>query len=222
MSLGHGSSIFRNGLVLHLDAANVKSYPGTGTLWYDLSGNGRHATKAGSQSPTYPQFNSAGYFTFSGGVTANNYSRFEVGLPQMNQVTAEAVWRSTVAGGHVFRLANSDLQIGADGFTAGNSYIDVNVTPSPVYSDTKWYIGQMTFDGQTLTAYLNGQFYGTKSMASPDTNGIIADTLKIGTRDDNYASHFFGDISSIRIYNRALTVAELKQHFNALRGRYGI
>jgi hypothetical protein len=43
MSLGHGASVVRDGLVLHLDAANIKSYPGTGTTWYDLSGNGNNA-----------------------------------------------------------------------------------------------------------------------------------------------------------------------------------
>lgn len=36
MSLGHGASIVRNGLVLQLDAANVKSYPGSGNVWLDV------------------------------------------------------------------------------------------------------------------------------------------------------------------------------------------
>src|SRR6056300_1567619 len=44
MSLCHGASIVRDGLVLHLDAANVKSYPGSGTTWYDLSGNENNFT----------------------------------------------------------------------------------------------------------------------------------------------------------------------------------
>ena len=38
MSIAYNTSIVRDGLVLQLDAANVKSYPGTGTTWYDLSG----------------------------------------------------------------------------------------------------------------------------------------------------------------------------------------
>jgi len=44
MSLGHGASAIRAGLMLYLDAANVKSYPGTGTIWSDLSGNGNDGT----------------------------------------------------------------------------------------------------------------------------------------------------------------------------------
>jgi len=221
-SLGIGGQIVTDGLVLCLDAANKDSYPGSGTTWYDLSGNNRNATKGGSQSPTYPQFNSGGWFTFSGGVTADNYSRFDVALPQMDAVSAEAIWRSTVSGGHVFRLSNSDLQIGPDGFTAGNNYNDIRVTPNPVYNDNKWYIGQLTFDGQTLNAYLNGEFYGTESMPTPDADGIQAGTLRIGTRDDAYFAHFVGDISLIKIYNRALTAAEIQQNYNATKSRFGL
>lgn len=44
MSLGHGASIVQDGLVLHLDAANKKSYPGSGTVWGDLSGNNNNGT----------------------------------------------------------------------------------------------------------------------------------------------------------------------------------
>jgi hypothetical protein len=39
-----GQQIITNGLVLNLDAANKDSYPGTGTTWTDLSGNGYNGT----------------------------------------------------------------------------------------------------------------------------------------------------------------------------------
>ena len=48
MGLSHSPKIVTNGLVLCLDAANPKSYPGSGTAWTDLSGNARNATKGGS------------------------------------------------------------------------------------------------------------------------------------------------------------------------------
>ena len=60
MAIAYNTSIVRNGLVVHLDAANTKSYPGSGTVWYDLSGLGRNLIIYGS-----PTFNSAGYFTFA-------------------------------------------------------------------------------------------------------------------------------------------------------------
>ena len=44
MAFFHSPNIVTNGLVLALDAANPKSYPGSGTTIYDLSGNGNHGT----------------------------------------------------------------------------------------------------------------------------------------------------------------------------------
>ena len=46
MAIFSGPSIVDSGLVLHLDAANPRSYPGTGTTWSDLSGNGNNGTNS--------------------------------------------------------------------------------------------------------------------------------------------------------------------------------
>ena len=70
MGIGHGADIVRNGLVLHLDAANKKSYPGTGTAWNDLSSNNNFTL---NNSPTL----SNGYFNFDGiNETATSVSTF--------------------------------------------------------------------------------------------------------------------------------------------------
>ena len=45
--INFGYGISTDGLILHLDAANVNSYDGTGNTWYDLSGNGNDATLIG-------------------------------------------------------------------------------------------------------------------------------------------------------------------------------
>lgn len=44
MSLGYGPRAVSDNVVLWYDAANIKSYPGTGSVWYDMSGNGYHAS----------------------------------------------------------------------------------------------------------------------------------------------------------------------------------
>ena len=51
MALSHSPKIVTDGLVLCLDAANRKSYPGSGTTWFDLSGRGNHGTLI--NGPTY-------------------------------------------------------------------------------------------------------------------------------------------------------------------------
>ena len=56
-----GPNIVTNGLVLALDAASERSYPGSGTTWYDLSGQGAHA-----EAVNMPTYNSNGYFEFDG------------------------------------------------------------------------------------------------------------------------------------------------------------
>ena len=63
-----GPNIVEEGLVLALDAANVKSYPGSGTTWYDLSGNGRNFTLDGSGIT----WNSSGIFTLGDGGASYN------------------------------------------------------------------------------------------------------------------------------------------------------
>lgn len=58
-----GSNIVKNGLVLHLDAANQKSYRSGGTTWFDLSGQNNHGTL--TNGPTFNSSN-GGSIVFDG------------------------------------------------------------------------------------------------------------------------------------------------------------
>jgi hypothetical protein len=78
-----------------------------------------------------------------------------------------------------------------------------------------------TYDGATTRAYLNGvQVY------SEAQTGTIPDaTYYIGTYGQGIGDgvhDFHGSISQAKIYNRALTATEVRQNFNANRGRFGI
>ena len=218
MGLAHSPKIVTNGLVLALDAGNPKSYPGSGTTWTDLSGNGRNATKGGSQSPTYPSWNPAGYFEFTGGINGDNYSRFTVTTPAMTALTVFTYHYSTQAGGHVLRHSNDSMQIGPDGYTAGLVYNDVQC--SRLDTLNTWISDALTFNGTVLRGYRNGVQYSTVTRGSTAT--IAGGTLNIGTRSDVYAAHYVGRISMIMIYSQVLSAAEIQQNFNAFRGRYGI
>ena len=63
MGFYRGPNIVKDGLVLHLDAANYKSYPGSGTTWSDLSGNGNNGTL--TNGPTFDSGN-RGSIVFDG------------------------------------------------------------------------------------------------------------------------------------------------------------
>jgi hypothetical protein len=69
-----------DGLVCLLDAGNTQSYPGTGTAWYDISGNNRHWTI----NPSYAVYNSAGqqsYFNFDGTSSIRTYQNSSASYP---------------------------------------------------------------------------------------------------------------------------------------------
>ena len=51
MSVFGGPNAITNGLVLHLDASNPRSYPGAGTTWFDVSGNGNNGTLTNMSVP---------------------------------------------------------------------------------------------------------------------------------------------------------------------------
>jgi hypothetical protein len=75
MGLGHSPSIVRDGLVLYLDAANPKSYPGSGTTWFDLKGTSNSTL---SNGPTFVNSNK-GYFSFDG---VNDYTQINIPTTQ--------------------------------------------------------------------------------------------------------------------------------------------
>jgi len=76
MAFNNGPRITTNGLVLCLDASDRNSYPGTGTTWYDVSGNGYNATLTNG-----PTWSSTGYFIFDG---SNDYADISLNLRNSN------------------------------------------------------------------------------------------------------------------------------------------
>ena len=86
MSLTHGPAIVTSGLLLYLDAANPKSYPGSGNFWYDVSGNGNIF---GASAYTYPSIGGSGsqkYFTFvNNGTTINNIYSSTINVSTLSQ-----------------------------------------------------------------------------------------------------------------------------------------
>jgi hypothetical protein len=229
MATYYSPRIVTDGLVLCLDAGNIKSYPGTGTTWSDLVSN-LSAVKGGSQSPTYPQYNSNssnGWFTFTGGVVANNYSRFDVAnIPSFSALSAFAWFRTTntTDSKTIIRMDNSDFELSMNQSSsafvcAGTNWNDIAVQQTAAGTDGIWHEIGLTFTGAVLTAYFDGSSLGVANRATSTTTA--AGTLKIGTRDDGYAQHYVGDISVIKIYNIALNSAQVLANYNASKGRFG-
>ena len=222
----YGPQRATGGTVTSVGGYTIHTFTSTGSTtftpsatWYDVSGSNSNATKAGSQSPTYPQYNANRYFTFTGGVNGNNYSRFEVTTPTLTAISVIAFHYSTVAGGHVLRHSADSFQLGVDGYAAGTAYNNINIPGDLTSTLNTWVCDALTFNGVTLVGYRNGIQVGTTARS---LTTIAGGTLYIGSRSDVFAAHYTGNIAAVLIYNRALSSAEIQQIFNALRGRYGI
>jgi hypothetical protein len=223
MSLGHGTSIVRNGLVLHVDAANPKSYSGAGATWFDLSGNERNLTLF--NSPTFDSAN-AGSFIFDGvddyAKSTDNGIGIGADLPHSIELWANF---SVITGTRWWLMVLGQYSTGAHhwiGTSASNPAFGVwsglsQVSPNLI-GINNWLNITLTFDGVTLTGYVNGIFQESAAASEFNfTNSDFTIGLAIGAEAD-----YNGKVSIAKIYNRGLTANEVTQNFEALRGRYGI
>jgi len=235
MSLSHSPKIVTNGLVLCLDAADKKSYPGTGTLWTDRSGNGINGTL--TNGPTFSSGN-GGSIVFDGGndyVTLGTPSLLNgIQLPlticmwaKVNFIGgAKTLWGvySATTGGKIYsllRIEGANLYYYAS--NSAGSY-QTNATASFSTTANTWNFYAVTVSGTLssplVTLYLNNSFqtfsYGPLT-SSPD----LTVDFRIGSNSVG-TEMWSGNIANAIWYNRALTPQEIKQNFNATRGRYGI
>jgi hypothetical protein len=220
-SINRGGGIVTDGLVMHLDAGNTASYPGSGTTWTDLSGNGNHATL--TNGPTFDSAN-GGSIVFDG---TNDHATTSYG-PQFNDFTIIAFYKPT--GINLYdRILDKDYATGAwigreaqNANKWGGGVRDENF-PYGRYitlTDGAWHMLASVRQGTTHTIYGDGITNNTSgtvsSAALSNTNFTIAMYL------ESPIQIFAGNISVIMIYNRALSTSEIEQNFNALKDRYGL
>lgn len=230
MTLSHSPNIVRDGLVLYLDAGNSKSYPGSGTTWYDLSGSGNNGTLI--NGPAYSS-NSSGGMVFDG---VNDRGTFASPVTsessQSYEIWTNAVASSNAATSYAYILHNNELSS-----TTGGSYLTIGVNNTGQYyaafngsylsmlsgvtaDNSKNVQIFLTWDGSNQKIYINAELKDTESLTTTPQN--FSTTTSFGDYKTSSYRMIEGSIYSIKIYNKALTENEIQQNFNALRGRYGI
>jgi hypothetical protein len=237
MSVNYNPTISTSGLVLSLDAANKKSYPGTGTAWTDLSGNGNNFTiNASAYNSTGPKYMDFGG-SYGCAVTASGSDLLISGT-----VTA-IVWtiplNSTANWRTLFRAESSgsdhSVMFQTGGYLLG-MYDNTNATGfnSSGFSQTSLpgYPTQWNMMVWRWTSVTNSYYYYnfTYNNTPSVLQGYIASanarfksgTRVIGAYNAASPSQFWGSIGSISMYNRYVTDDEIVKYFNSTRGRYGI
>lgn len=211
------AAIPTNGLILHLDAGNSSSYPGTGTTWYDLSGNGSDGTLTG---PTI------GYTTTpQGGLV----------FTQQSSNPGQRVVLPTILGAGDFTICQVvyyDTQPLNEGelfvqYIGGNSgRLLWNLTSSQTM---RLFIGGTSkFTSASITTG-NYYFLSARRDASTahininnnakESGGISSNTpsqtsAQIGTLGQDYNNQWVGNIYVTLVYDRALSDAEITQVYD--------
>lgn len=204
-------------LEIYLNAKADQSYPGYGETWYDLSGNNRHTNRGGSQKPIW---NNDKYWTFTGGVNGNNYTRFDIPVPDMDQVSFFLTYRSSQSSARIARMSTDDFNLTLANGTnigggAGNSYLDSYSTSNQPDSRTGWHYLGITFNGSHSKLYYDGELVNIGYYNRGTTN-ISGGVLRLGTRNDANSEHYIGDISVVQIYSRYLSEQEVLTNYQFL------
>ena len=222
MGVFSGPEIAEDGLVLALDAGNTKSYPGTGTTWTDISGNGNTGTLTGG--PTYSSDN-GGSIDFNGGyaeISSNADFLFgteefamewweyftggagyigHIGVFQSSTATTPMIW--TVSGSF-------------HGYLAGSGWTSVAMSPL----SNQWAHYVVTGVTGNIRFYQNGELKDTTTWNWSSTSSAANFSIACGW---SQSWQMPGKISAVRVYKgKSFTEDEVKRNFSALRGRYGI
>ena len=220
MGTVYSPNVVRDGCVLHLDAANPKSYPGTGTTWFDLSGNANDGTLI--NTPTYAN----GIMSFDG---VGDYIEV-LAVPGTGNSTSSLTWECYVkpatTAGDIINMTRGGWNM-CPIWSSSQTFKGRVWGTSAITSDTfilgNYYHLVVVRDYATNTNsfYMNSELQGVSIGAYSASNGDNDHKI---ARQGNQATntYFQGDIPIARVYNRALSAQEVAQNFEAMRGRYGI
>lgn len=215
MGTFYSPNVVTNGLVMCVDAANVRSYPGSGTSWYDISGNG-HTITLGS-SVTFVSGESRGVLNFP--ADANGFGRnTSLNLSTTNYTVMSFVRKNSASNsGRTITAYNNNWLLAHHDDTYGDYYAEgwVNDITTPK-SDTIWrmYTGTGNINGDVYQLYINDQLIVSNGNGSAGPNGW--------NLNNQYGQYSNCQIANLYCYNRVLSAEEIIQNFYVLKDRFGV
>jgi hypothetical protein len=242
MAPNYGPKITLDGLLLCYDAANRKSYPGTGTMWFDISKNVIHGTL--TNSPVF----SSNSFSFDGQddyVSISSPSRLLAWTPAGTTgnriLTFETIVRTSDSAGQIFSKpwngsGEYNYRLSASTFTTQVANTTVAHSLSfPSIADNNWKHIVAIANPTQKAVYVNGNIVAgfTNHGEASDTplGGDASLPLALmtlfpygqGAGSWPQPTHAVqGNMSLFKIYNRQLSDIEIRSNYNAYKSRYGL
>jgi hypothetical protein len=223
MAFNYSPKVITDGLVLYLDAANTRSYPGSGTAWNDLSRSGNNGTL--TNGPTFNSGN-GGSIVFDGvddfvsvtgsiTVTAATFVTWLRRNGNQDQYDGILFSRGANTTGMNFQVSN---QLGYHWNDAGNTY---NWQSGLTIPNLTWCMIAVSVTSSSAIAYLCQSSGITSATNSVSHASTTINALMVG-RDSFSSRYFNGNIAQSLIYNRALSSTEILQNYNATKTRFGL
>jgi len=236
----YGPQIPTDGLELHLDCNNAKSYPGAGTAWYDLSGKGlTHTLSNGAGLTTKRNVNfgrtdldvkcmdctgdnyivdSGTTYNIDGANKDSTLMAWAWALSDATVATWRTLWRST-PNDHQIIIQDSTDKIGfydnnSSGFVQFGGGYGIRAGVDGISENWTLFTLVGRAGAGTSTLYIND---GTLNESATETTEGSHNA--VGSNDGG--GQPFGYVSTATIYSRALTPREIKQVWNAMRSRFG-
>ena len=217
--------IVTDGLVLCLNAADKNSYPGSGTTWYDVSGNGNNGTLV--NGPSYGT-------SYNGTITTDGVNDYII-----TNAVVEACSNSNLQTLSVWGIGNGDF-FGSYANGTGQHHLKVYLSGTTLCHRVSYYGGAAGESDITATVTPNAANNIVLVKTAPyyyDVyfNGVkaISNSYKVATVSTNfYPGVYYGNLSSgawsyavtsnYLIYNRALSASEILQNYNAQKSRFNL
>ena len=227
------NSFVTDGLVLRLDAANIKSYAGTGTLFKDLTTNLLDFTLVGT-----PTYDANGFFTFNG---TNQYAS-RAHTSTLKPTTAISIEQWLYADSWTAGTSSSNYKCALSCTNGGGyshniwngtfySYIYAGgryLIPSASVSNLNgWHHFVTTFDGQYAKLYIDGSLantvdYGSTNITMTYSSNSVILGAEAGASTAPEGYYWQGKIANTAIYNKALNSTEILQNYNNTKMRFSI
>ena len=229
MAFRHGTpnSIVTDGLVFYVDAANPKSYPGSGTTAFNLTNIKTFSTYNQSTNGTISgatfEHENAGVWNFDGSGDKITFGQVKIPnvsvscwLKPVNVTNTKSIWCTGTS-----QYNNYQLLINADDILIFDDISNANDSLySTPYTMNEWVnVVVIKNSSNVNTMYINGVQVGTGDVGS-NKNWSDYDNNNVQIGFSQNFNFFTGKISNWMLYQKELSAAEVLQNYNALKNRF--